>query len=69
MISRYGNEVICGDHMQTWTKGYVLRKWNHTACAYEIRTIGGRDYLFMEWKSGDYLYGGAEPGYYVFARV
>lgn len=32
-------------------------------------TIGGRDYLFMEWKSGDYLYGGAEPGYYVFARV
>jgi len=69
VISRYGNEVICGDHMQTWTKGYVLRKWNHTACAYEIRTIGGRDYLFMEWKSGDYLYGGAEPGYYVFARV
>ena len=55
--------------MQTWTKGYVLRKWNHTACAHEIRTIGGRDYLFMEWKSGDYLYGGAEPGYYVFARV
>jgi hypothetical protein len=55
--------------MQSWTKGYVLHKWNHTACAYEIRTIGSRDYLFMEWKSGDYIYGGMEPKYYVFTRV
>ena len=57
------------EQMQTWTKGYVLRKWNRTACAYKIRTIGGRDYLFMEWKSGDYIYGGMDPGHYVFARV
>ena len=69
VISRYGEEIIQGEQMQTWTKGYVLRKWNRTACAYEIRTIGGRDYLFMEWKSGDYIYGGMEPGHYVFTRA
>lgn len=64
----YGEEVIAGDDKQTWTKGYVLRKWNSCACAYEIRTVEGKDYLIMEWKSGDYRWGGFPTDYYVFVR-
>ena len=55
--------------MQEWTNGYVLRKWNKTACAYEIKNIGGADYLFIEWKSGDYRWGGFETDYYVFEKM
>ncbi len=69
VISIYGDKPICGEHMQTWTKGYVLRKWNHTACAYKISKIDDTEYLFVEWKSGDYTYGGLEPKYYVFTRT
>ena len=67
--SVYGKEVIAGDDMQVWTKGYVLRKWHKTACAYEIRTVDNRDYLIMEWKSGDYRWGGFDTDYYVFVRA
>lgn len=66
--SVYDGEVIQGDNMQVWTKGYVLRKWNSTACAYTIRRIENRDYLIIEWKSGDYRYGGMDTDYYVFVR-
>jgi len=66
-VSIYGDETVGGD-MQTWTKGYVLRKWNSTACAYEIRTVNDRDFLIMEWKSGDYRWGGFDTDYYVFVR-
>ena len=52
--SAYGNEMIIGRNMQEWTNGFVLRKWNSTACAYEIKNLGGTEYLFIEWKSGDY---------------
>lgn len=54
----YGARTLEGDDVQVWTKGFVLQKWNSTACAYEIRTIGGTEYLFIEWKSGDYTWGG-----------
>ena len=66
--SVYGDRIISGESMQTWTRGYVLRKWNSTACAYEIRVIDDRPYLFIEWKSGDYIWGGREPHQYVFVR-
>lgn len=66
--SLYGKEVISGDDKQVWTKGYLLRKWNHSACAYEIRTVEGKDYMIIEWKSGDYRWGGFPTDYYVFIR-
>ena len=66
--SVYGNEVISGENMQTWTKGYVLRKWNSCACAYEIQQHEGTEYLIIEWKSGDYRWGNRETDYYVFIR-
>lgn len=68
VTSVYGDKTICGREIQTWTKGYLLRKWNSTACAYQIRMMEGREYLFVEWKSGDYIYGNLAPGYYVFER-
>ena len=64
----FGKSVIKGREVQEWTKGFVLRKWNSTACAYELCTINDTEYLFIEWKSGDYIYGGFDPSYYVFVR-
>lgn len=52
-----------------WTKDFVLNLHRTTAAAYTIREINGSDYLFMEWKMGNYIYGGFDPDYYVFARV
>ena len=68
VISVYRDKTISGAHMQTWTKDYVLHKWDSTACAYRLKAIGGKEYLFVEWKSGDYLYGGKDACYYVFTR-
>ena len=67
--SIYGSEIISGRDVQEWTNGFVLRKWNCTACAYEIRNINDTEYLFIEWKSGDYLWGGFNTDYYVVTKV
>ena len=50
-----------------WTAGTLIRG-ELVACAYEIQWIEGKEYLFMEWKNGDYVYGGCEPWCYVFVR-
>ena len=50
-----------------WTAGVVIRG-GIVACAYEIQRIEGKEYLFMEWKNGDYVYGGCEPWCYVFVK-
>lgn len=68
-LSVYGNETISGRDAQEWTNGFVLRKWNNTACAYEIKNLNGTEYLFIEWKSGDYRWGGFQTDYYVFTRM
>lgn len=64
----YEDEIFEGNDKVVWTKGYLLRKWNWSACEYEIRTVYGKDYLIIEWKSGDYRYGGYDTNYYVFIR-
>ncbi|MHB1484309.1 MAG: MerR family transcriptional regulator [Saccharofermentanales bacterium] len=53
----------------TWTKGFVLAHISKVAEAYEIHRIKGCDYLFVEWKSGDYTLAGKKPVYYVFRRA
>lgn len=53
----------------TWTKGKILDKQEKTASNYDIRNINGKTYLFMQWKSGDYVFRGAEPAYYVLEKV
>ena len=52
----------------TWTRGLVLHQGDRTASKYEIKKIGGAEYLFFEWKSGDYIFRGAKPFYYVLKR-
>lgn len=41
----------------------------NTMCAYEIKTIENKDYLIVEWKSGDYVFGGFVNCYYVFEKI
>lgn len=68
LTSVYMDETTSGKELQSWTKGYVLKHYNHTACAYEIVTVDGTDYMIIEWKSGDYRWGGYDTDYYVFIR-
>ncbi|MDE7177765.1 MAG: helix-turn-helix domain-containing protein [Lachnospiraceae bacterium] len=68
LSSVYMDETTSGKELQSWTKGYVLRHYNHTACAYEIVTIDDTDYMIIEWKSGDYRWGGYDTDYYVLIR-
>lgn len=69
VVSTYANGAVAGTReAQEWTRGFLLRHWTKSACAYEIREIEGREYLFVEWKSGDYMYGGIDTNYYVFER-
>ncbi len=53
----------------TWTKGKILNTKDKTAGNYDIRDINGKTYLFMQWKSGDYIFRGMEPYYYVLEKV
>ncbi len=65
----YEDAVFEGDDTVTWTKNYLLRKWNWSACFYEIRNVDNVEYLIIEWKSGDWRYGGYDTNYYVFTRA
>lgn len=51
-----------------WTLGYVLNLHRNTAAKYELRNIDKKDYLFLEWKMGNYIYGNKRPDIYVFTR-
>lgn len=53
----------------TWTEGLVLNKFEKTAERYEIREINGSDYMFIEAKTGDYVYLHRKPCYYVLTKV
>lgn len=52
-----------------WTKGMVLDKQEKTASKYDIKDIDGKTYMFLEWKSGDYVFRGLKPEYYVLKKV
>lgn len=53
----------------TWTKGMILSKTEKTASKYEIKVIEGQAYMFLEWKSGDYISKGLVSKYYVMKKV
>ncbi len=57
-----------GNPWWTWTKGYVLHHGDHTASRYNIKKVDGTEYMFFQWKSGDYVFRGATPFYYVLKR-
>lgn len=52
-----------------WSKGVVINKNVSTVSEYTIKTINGNDCMFVEWKSGDYTFGGEVHGFYVFKRM
>ena len=60
----YGNSTI----QQTWTKGYIINKLNQTASGYSLSVLDGTQYLFVELKNGDYIWGGMEPQQIVFTK-
>ena len=49
-----------------WTKDYILD--SITASNFIIQEIDGDEYLIMDWKSGDYVFGGEIFGCYVFKK-
>lgn len=53
----------------TYTKDHILNIPDSTDSDYEIKSIDGKTYLFMQWKSGDYIYNRFSPSYYVFERI
>lgn len=57
-----------GPHVWRWVRGYVICNPSSTASRYLLRELGGILYLFVQWKGGDYSYGGRVSGWYVFKR-
>jgi len=53
-----------------WTKGLVIRNSPDevTSSRYFLATVKNKEYLFLEFKNGDYIYRNATPWYYVFTR-
>ena len=51
-----------------WVTEYVICSPRKTASRYVIRKYNEEEYLFIQWKSGDYSFGGEEPSWYVFKR-
>ena len=52
-----------------YTKDYVADLvLPDTLSHYFYKTIDNHQYLFIEWKSGDYVYGGFISGYYVLEK-
>jgi len=52
-----------------WTKGKLLDLTKSIVSNYQFKIIDGKEYLFLEWKMGNYVYGGMPPTFYVFKRI
>ncbi len=51
-----------------WSKGVLIDEQHSTVQQYSFRMCNGKEHLFLEWKTGNYVYGGFPPSYYVFVR-
>ena len=53
-----------------YTKGYIINLCcSNTKSKYEIIDKNNKQYLIVEWKSGDYIYGNMINGYYVLENI
>lgn len=53
-----------------YTKGYIYNVCaDDTLCKYNYQVIDGKEYIVVEWKSGDYVFGGLVKGYYVLEKI
>ena len=68
LIRHYEDIMSSQTWTDKWTKGAVLDLRKHTVNAYEIREVDGTEYLFVQWKTGNYIFGYHDPYYYVFKR-
>lgn len=57
-----------GEMQSGWTNGVVISTYAKTASKYTIKKLDGTDYMFFEWKAGDYILRDMDPGYYVLVR-
>lgn len=58
------------DHSwESWTKGSVIHHGDKTASAYTLKEINGSIYMFLQWKSGDYVFRNMIPYYYVLKKT
>lgn len=54
----------------TYTKDYIINMlYKNTTSKYVIKEIDGHTYMIVEWKSGDYVYGGIITCYYVLEKM
>ncbi len=66
-INYKGNEEIKG---ALYTKDFIINLClKDTVSKYFFQIIEGKTYLIVEWKSGDYVFGGMINGYYVLEKV
>ncbi|HBG26125.1 MAG: hypothetical protein A2Y10_08120 [Planctomycetes bacterium GWF2_41_51] len=64
------NENMPNGFPEKWTKGLVLYDNDQkTASKYIIKEIDDSQYMFFEWKSGDYTFRHQKPSYYVLKKV
>ena len=52
-----------------WSKGVLLDLKKSVVSHYSFKTISGVEYMFLEWKMGNYIYAGMPPTYYVFIKT
>lgn len=62
------NPYAEGSDVWRWSTGNVICRPQSTASMYCFREQDGVEYLLIQWKSGDYTFGGEEPYWYVFYR-
>jgi len=53
----------------TWTKGVIIDHVDRVAMQYTIKQMDNAQYMFFEWKSGDYTIRRKKPWYYVLKKV
>lgn len=63
------NEQGTTNWQYVWTKGFIINEYLNTTATYTFQEVNGKQYLLMEWKTGDYVYRHMKPWYYVFEKV
>ena len=69
IASYQGKEEIVTDEIK-YTKDYFIELGApNTTSKYIHKNIDNKDYIIVEWKSGDYVYGKMINGYYVLEKM
>ena len=58
-----------GFYKVLWTKDFIINKNRQTTSNYVVKSKNDDKYLIVDWKSGDYTFGGKIYGCYVFKKM